>query len=267
MTHDPGRDGRLDPTERKFLGAIRHHLAGWKRKIDGDFGKESYDEELAKLAGDPVYAKFAFDCPEYVLVRLMGRMSISVGRRLGEIYDKLPRFVAAARFDVAPEQVAEKFNGLELDIGLRYALLSQPDCDHVRSVLASYGADGTETGVGIEIRYNFNPNDSARLRKDVYMAGYVQAEGLFPLYLIYSAISPRDEAIARLTRAGWRFLQGTDASDFTTGLFGADFLGILERPEVRSRVHEEVRELMASIFTSHAFAQVAREQPAVEVTS
>src|SRR5690606_11262645 len=111
------------------------------------------------------------------------------------------------------------------------------------------------------------PNDSARLRKDVDMAGYVQAEGLFPLYLIYSAISPRDEAIARLTRAGWRFLQGADASDFTTQLFGADFLGILERPEVRSKVHEEVRELMSSIFTSHAFAQVAREQPAVEITS
>lgn len=267
MTSDSNNDDRLDPTERKFLDAIRHHLAGWKRKIDGDFGKASYDEELAKLAGDPVYAKFAFDCPEYVLVRLMGRMSISVGRRLGEIYDKLPRFVASARFDVVPEQVAEKFNGLELDIGLRYELLAIDDREHVAAVLARYGADGTETGVGIEIRYNFNPNDSARLRKDVDMAGYVQAEGLFPLYLIYSAISPRDEAIARLTRAGWHFLQGEEASNFTTSLFGADFLGILERPEVRDRVHEEVRELMASIFKSHAFAQVAQEQPEADVTS
>src|SRR3954468_23657411 len=103
----------------------------------------------------------------------MGRMSITFGRRLGEIYDKLPRFVASARFDVAPEQVAEKFNGLELDIGLRYSLLSGPDREHLAAVLAEYGADGTETGVGIEIRYNFNPNDSARLRKDVDMAGYV----------------------------------------------------------------------------------------------
>lgn len=267
-THTQNNDDEgLDPTEKKFLGAIRHHLAGWRNKIDTDFGKEAYDDELAKLAGDPVYSKFAFDCPEYVLVRLMGRMSISVGRRLGEIYDKIPRFVASARFDVAPAQVAEKFNGLELDIGLRYDLLSDEDKAHVASVLAKYGADGSETGVGIEIRYNFNPNDSARLRKDVDMAGYVKDEGLFPLYLIYSAISPRDEAIARLTRAGWHFLQGEGASDFTTQLFGADFLGILERPEVRDRVHKEVRELMGSIFTSYAFAQVAKEQPTVEVTS
>lgn len=260
-------DNRLDPTEKKFLDAIRHHLAGWKRKIDGDFGKESYDAELEKLAGDPVYAKFAFDCPEYVLVRLMGRISISIGRRLGEIYDKLPRFVASARFDVAPERVAEKFNGLELDIGLRYEFLSEQDRQHLLDVLANHGADGSETGVGIEIRYNFNPNDSARLRKDVDMANYIQEEGLFPLYLIYSAISPRDEAIARLTRAGWHFLQGDDASNFTNELFGADFLGILERSEVQERVHEEVRQLMASIFTSHAFSQVAVERLSAEVTS
>lgn len=260
-------NSELDPTEQKFLEAIRHHLAGWKRKIDGDFGKRSYDEELAKLAGDPVYAKFAFDCPEYVLVRLMGRMSISVGRRLGEIYDKLPRFVASARFDVSPSQVAEKFNGLELDIGLRYRLLSTEDKSHVSKILAKYGATGGESGVGIEIRYNFNPNDSSRLRKDVDMANYVQGAGLFPLYLIYSAISPRDEAIARLRRAGWNFLQGADASAFTNDLFGADFLGILERPEVQKRVHDEVRDLMASIFKSHAFKQVAAERDELIITS
>lgn len=258
---------KLDPTERRFLAAIHHHISGWKQKIKADFGKECYEGELSKLAGDPVYAKFAFDCPEYVLVRLMGRMSISVGRRLGEIYDKIPRFVASARFDVEPEKVAEKFNGLELDIGLRYEFLSKDDCKFLAGILARLGADGTETGVGIEIRYNFNPNDSSRLRKDVDMATYVKAEGLFPLYLIYSAISPRDEAIARLTRAGWHFLQGRQASDFTTELFGADFLGILERPEIREVVHEEIRELMGSIFTSYAFAQVAQARPEVEITS
>ena len=249
-------DSALDPTERKFIKMFRHHLSGWKRKIDRDFAKPSYDMELAKLATDPVYAKFALDCPEYVLVRLMGRMSISVGRRLGEIYDKLPRFVASARFDVSQEKVAEKFNGLELDIGLRYDYLSIADREHVTATLASYGADGSETGVAIEIRYNFNPNDSARLRKDVDMAEYVRKAGLFPLYLIYSAISPRDEAIARLTRAGWYFLQGEDASDFSIQLLGIDFLGILERADVRERVQKEVRELMASIFSSYAFSQV-----------
>ena len=259
-------DGKLDATEARFLDAIRHHLQGWRNKIASDFGRECYEVELEKLASDPVYSKFAFDCPEYVVVRLMGRMSISVGRRLGEIYDKIPRFVAGARFNIAPDRIAEKLNGLELDIGLRYSLLSQDDQAFVASVLKKQGATDNTKGVGIEIRYNFNPNDSSRLRKDVEMAKYVQAEGLLPIYLIYSAISPREEAIARLTRAGWRFLQGREASDFTTELFGADFLGIMERTEVRDRIHEEVRQMMRSIFESYAFEQVARSQPGISVS-
>jgi hypothetical protein len=252
---------RLTNVEQRFLDAIKHHLDGWRRKIELDFSKPSYDTELAALESDPVYRTFAFDCPEYVMVRLMGRMSISIGRRLGEIYDKIPRFVASARFNVSPDQVAEKFNGLELDIGLRFKLLSKPDQAHLAAMLKQFGdaAKGC-TGVGIEIRYNFNPNDSSRLRKDCTMAEHVESEGLFPLYLIYSAISPRDEAIARLTRAGWTFLQGKAASDFTTGLFGADFLGIMEQPEIRQEVHNEVRSLMKSIFDSYAFHQVAKAE-------
>jgi hypothetical protein len=260
-------DEDLNPIERKFLAAIRHHIAGWTRKVEFDFGHRCYEEELQKLKGDPVYQKFGFDCPEYVLVRLMGRMSISVGRRLGEIYDKVPRFVAGARFNVSPDQVAEKFNGLELDIGLRYSLLSAEDRTHLAQVLAKHGALATATGVGVEIRYNFNPNDSARLRKDVDMAGYVQEQGLFPVYLIYSSISPRNDAIGRLTRAGWNFLQGVEASNFTTELFGADFLGIMERPEVSRRIHDEVRAVMRAIFESYAFKQVGRSQPSVNVAS
>lgn len=256
----------LNRTEEKFLAAMRHHLDGWRKKVTADFGAASYDEELQKLAGDPVYHKFAFDCPEYVVVRLMGRMSISVGRRLGEIYDKIPRFVAGARFNIAPKQVAEKFNGLELDIGLRYALLSDKDRAHVASVLSRYEAASPITGVGIEIRYNFNPNDSARLRKDVQMVEYVKEAGLLPVYLIYSSISPRHDAIARLRRAGWIILQGTEASDFTTALFDVDFLGIMERPEIQERIHAEVRQIMRTIYESHAFRQVARSQPAVTVS-
>ncbi len=250
---------KLTPLEDRFLAAIKHHLRGWKDKIEADFGQRSYDAELAQLRSDPVYSKFAFDCPEYVMVRLMGRMSISVGRRLGEIYDKIPRYVASARFDVTPEQVAEKFNGLELDIGLRFANLQASDRQHVIQTLKAFGMKpGAIKGLGIEIRYNFNPNDSSRLRKDVAMAQYVEAEGLFPLYLIYSAISPRDEAIARLTRAGWTFLKGQEATNFTTALFGIDFLGIMENPKVKNEIHTEVRSLMGGIFESYAFGRVVK---------
>lgn len=252
----------VDPkiVEHRFLAAVKHHLDGWRAKIANDFSIASYKEELASLASDPVYSKFALDSPEYVLTRLVGRMSISVGRRLGEIYDKIPRFVASARFGVTPDQVAEKFDGLELDIGLRYNDVSEEDRKHLKSTIKAQGGDPEKfKGIGIEIRYNFNPNDSSRLRKDCDMADKLKEAGLFPMYLIYSAISPRDEAIARLKRAGWLFLQGKDASDFTTSLFAIDFMATMENEKVWGEVKSEVREIMCGIFESKAFEQIKKK--------
>jgi hypothetical protein len=187
-------------------------------------------------------------------------MSISIGRRLGEIYDKIPRFVASARFGVTPDQVAEKFDGLELDIGLRYKEVSEDDQKHLENTIKGLGGDPEKfKGIGIEIRYNFNPNDSSRLRKDCDMADKLKEAGLFPMYLIYSAISPRDEAIARLTRAGWMFLQGKDASDFTTNLFAIDFMATMENEKVWGEVKAEVREIMRGIFESKAFEQIKKK--------
>ena len=246
----------MNATEKEFLKSISHHFEGWQRKITHDFSKESYDKELADLSKDPVYSKFALNCPEYVLVRFMGRMSISIGRRLGEMYDKLPRFIASARFGLSLEQIAEKFHGLELDVGLRYSALSNHDKEHIVKLLSNYGADSTEAGVGIEIRYNFNPNDSARLRKDEAMAKYVLSAKLFPLYLIYSDISPRDDAIGRLTRAGWKFLRGNEALDFTNNLFGVNFMDILQQPQVRNQIQNDVQKIMTSITTSYAFSKI-----------
>jgi recombinational DNA repair protein (RecF pathway) len=98
------------------------------------------------------------------------------------------------------------------------------------------------------------------------MATHTKAARLFPLYLIYSGISPRNEAIARLTRAGWTFLQGSRASEFSTALFGADFLGIMEQEEIKKEIHDEVRAIMRSIFESYAFKQVAESQPKLDVS-
>src|SRR5690606_12444668 len=89
-------------------------------------------------------------------------------------------------------------------------------------------------GIGIEIRYNFNPNDSARLRKDVAMAENLAFNGLLPIYLVFSGISPRDEAIARLKRAGWSFLIGKPAVQFAKDLLGLDLATILEKPDVQA---------------------------------
>lgn len=252
----------VDPklVEHRFLAAVKHHLDGWRSKIANDFSMKSYETELASLASDPVYSKFALDSPEYVLTRLVGRMSISVGRRLGEIYDKIPRYVASARFGVSPEQVAEKFDGLELDIGLRYKDVSEEDKTHLKSTIKALGgAPEAFKGIGIEIRYNFNPNDSSRLRKDCDMADKLKEAGLFPIYLIYSAISPRDEAIARLKRAGWLFIQGKEASDFTTNLFAIDFMATMDNEQVWGEVKSEVREIMRGIFDSKAFDQIEKK--------
>ena len=248
--------------EDRFLAEVKHHLAGLQAKIDNDFSMKSYSEELADLRGDPVYSAFALDSAEYTLVRLMGRMSISIGRRLGEIYDKIPRYVAAARFNVSAATVAEKFEGLELDIGLRYRdLQDKADVAHVKEQIRLLKGDPEKfSGIGIEIRYNFNPNDSSRLRKDCDMASHLIAEGLFPIYLIYSSISPRDEAIARLKRAGWLFLAGKEASDFSTRLFSIDFMATMRNPAVWEPVQVEVRKIMRSLYQSTAFAQVGLSQ-------
>jgi hypothetical protein len=243
--------------KERFLVSLRHHLAGLRLKVESDFSQSNYERELHALESDPVYSKFALDSPEYVLVRLIGRMSISIGRRLGEIYDKIPRFVAAARFGLRPEQVAPTLVNLELDIALRFSYLAAADIEHIQGILNQYlPLTSKSEGVGIEIRYNFNPNDSARLRKDVTMAEYVQAENLLPVYLIYSAISPRLEAISRLERAGWNFLTGGSAISFSQALFGLDLASILDEPEIREEVRREVTEIMDAMIESPAFESV-----------
>jgi len=243
--------------EQKFLESLRHHLSGLRSKVENDFSKVSFEYELNELRRDPVYSKFAFDSPEYVLVRLMGRMSISIGRRLGEIYDKIPRFVAAERFGLSPDQVAPKLHELELDIGLRFSDLTYEDIVHVKKTVNQYLQFAkSSNGVGIEIRYNFNPNDSARLRKDVTMADYVKADGLLPIYLIFSVISPRDEAITRLQRAGWNFLVGESAISFARELFGLDLTQILDKPNIKTDIQKKVSEIMQAIISSYAFQVV-----------
>ena len=144
--------------EERLAEALSHHIRGWHEKINDDFCKENYENELKKLEGDPVYSKFGFAIPQYVLIRLMGRISISIGRRLGEIYDKVPRFVAAARFGLDVSDVSPKLDGLELDIGIKRNKLSEEDNIHLLDTLSKFFTLQREySGIGIEIRYNFNP--------------------------------------------------------------------------------------------------------------
>jgi len=234
---------------------LRYHLGGLRGKIKRDFGQASYEKELAALRRDPVYKRFSLDNPQYVLVRFMGRVSISIGRRLGEIYDKIPRYVTAARFDLSQEQVAPKFDGLELDIGIPLTGLSIEDADHVRSIISSHFPNYSNLSVGIEIRYNFNPNDSSRLRKDVDMADLLTNNGYFPIYLIFSSISPREDAISRLTRGGWNFLIGDQAASFMNELLSVDITAILDIPSVREEIRTEVNSIMRELFDTYAFRQ------------
>jgi len=244
--------------ETRFLESLRWHLAGWRQKVEHDFSKGAFTKEIQDLQSDAVYRDFGFARAEYVLVRLMGRMSISIGRRLGEMYDKLPRLVAAARFGLSPPDVVECFDGLELDVAIRRGLMSPTDQRHFDEVTqAWFSASAPTQSLAIEIRYNFNPNDSARLRKDIRMAELVRAAGFFPLYLVFSGISPRRDAIGRLTRAGWHFLVAAQATAFMRDLLNIDIMDILQRPAVQAELREEVDTLMRTIFTSFAFRQAA----------
>lgn len=236
----------------EFWEELDHHLTGWLEKVSEDFSKNAFNRELADLRRDPVYASFGFAIPEYVLIRLMGRVSISIGRRLGEVYDKIPRILAQARFQLPHGSVAPKIKKkLELDVCIPINELSIVDVAHVNKVASKHiKRKLLAGGMGIEIRYNFNPNDSARLRKDVDMASLLIQSDLTPVYLIFSTISPRDEAIARLKRAGWTFLVGKEAESFMRDLIGMDFAAILK--DVRTDLDSKVSGIMKEIYTSHA---------------
>lgn len=256
--YEPERepDKELSIVEERFLEAIRHHFRGWHAKVDTDFSESAFQNELDALTGDEVYAAFGFANPAYVLTRLVGRMSISIGRRLGEIYDKIPQIATGARFGLDSNDVVIKVRGkLLLDIHIPFAKLSSNDKDHAVNVLQRHAkVDLTNVqGIGIEVRYNFNPNDSARLRKDKEMAGYLIEDGLVPVYLVFSSISPRDEAIASLRRAGWRFLIGDAAIQFMKDLVEMDFHAILSKPKVKAEVAKEVEAMMGNMLRSAAF--------------
>jgi len=245
--------------ERKFIEAIDSHLKGWALKVNNDFSKANFENELNALKGDPIYADFKFDTPEYVLIRFMGRMSISIGRRLGEIYDKIPRFAAAAKFDLNPQQISPKFDGLELDIGIVQSDISEPNKEHLNTICQKYFKEKLAGGLGIEIRYNFNPNDSSRLRKDVEMGEVLRKQDYTPVYLVFSSISPRQDAISRLEKSGWNFLIGADAVKFMNELLEIDLETILKKKEISEEIKKSVDAIMKSIYDSHAFQEVLKK--------
>ena len=250
MSSDP----LLTQTRERFLLELRHHFQGWLAKVTKDLSSEEFQKEINSLAGDSVYRSFGLATAEYALVRVMGRLSISIGRRLGEIYDKIPRFVTQARFNLTAAEVAPKMGGkLELDVCVPLTKLSGADSVHVQEVVKCvFRVTEDYNAVAIEIRYNFNPNDSSRLRKDVDMAELLLEAGMLPVYLIFSTISPRDEAIARLKRAGWRFLVGTQATDFMNALIQMNIEVILSSEEVKSEVALEMDRIMRTLYESYA---------------
>ena len=242
----------LKQTQERFLKELRHHFQGWLTKVTQDLSEERFRAEIKSLAEDSVYRSFGLATAEYALVRMMGRLSISIGRRLGEIYDKIPRFVTQARFNLTAADVAPRIDGkLELDVCVPLSKLNDADLAHVREVVRyRLSPAASYTALAIEIRYNFNPNDSSRLRKDVQMAELLLAQKMFPVYLIFSTISPRDEAIARLKRAGWTFLVGTQAADFMNDLIQMDIETILSSEDIRNEVALEMDRIMRTVYVS-----------------
>jgi len=238
--------------EQVIIDELNHQLDGWIIKCD-DFERELFEKELLDLKSDTLYPVFSLDTPQYATIRIMGRLSISIGRRLGELYDKIPRLLAMYQYDLTKSQVAPKYNGLELDICLSSLDIK---CGKFKNIIEIYNSFFTspmaKNGLGIEVRYNFNPNDSSRLRKDCVMASEITAEGLTPIYLVYSSISPREEAIKRLERAGWNFLIGQDALSFSSEILGLDVSCIWRRDAIRKVINSKVDEMMDKIKNSYA---------------
>ena len=245
--------------EQRLLDQLKYHFAGWLTKIESDFSEFGFEQELSNLTSDPLYTSFHLASSEYALVRVMGRISISIGRRLGQIFDSMPKYVTQTRFGLDAAVVSPKLQDkLNLDVCIPLEDLTLSDRAHVLKVCEDKQLKLDESsGLGIEIRYNFNPNDSSRLRKDVEMANILLDINLTPVYLIYSSISPRDEAIARLRRAGWTFFIGQDATDFTNALIGMDLGNILNRDGIREEVAKEMDIVMTKLYSSYGFNKLA----------
>lgn len=241
----------------EVINMLRSQLEGLHKKIREDFSLDSYNSEQDLLSSDPIYNQFYLNSPEYVNIRLMGRVSISIGRRIGEIYDKVPRMLAINKYGIQSVDVTPKIGGLELDVCLRFSQLSQEDIKYLSDIHKKYLNEDINTdGFGIEIRYNFNPNDSSRLRKDCEMAKNLERENLTPIYLIFSSISPRNDAIKRLATAGWKFLIGQDANNFSKDIFGLDIGGIFQEPEIQKEIKQKINDIMNELKSSHAFKQM-----------
>ncbi len=241
---------------------LRHHLGGWKDKVDADFAQANFEKEIRGLSNDPVYAKFHLATPDYVFIRLMGRMSVSIGRRLGEIYDKIPRFTAQGRYNLRREQVVTKLGGLEIDIRLLFSDLEQVDLSYLEQVITKHLKinPAVYRGLGIEIRYNFNPNESSRLRKDKQLAGLMMDEGLYPIYLVFADNSPRlEDAVTSLERAGWNFLIAKPALNFMAEVVGFDISVVVDEEAVSKEIRKEIEIIMQGIWSSYAASQLTSQ--------
>lgn len=221
-----------------------------------DFNKDNFQRELSLLKSDTLYPTFNLDTVEYTVIRLMGRMSISIGRRLGELYDTIPRNLAMHRYDLNKQQVSPLYNGLAVDVCLSKDFIEITKFYFIETAYLHYFCNKLCTnGLGIEIRYNFNPNDSSRLRKDCVMAQEILSHQLTPIYLVYSSISPRDEAIARLQRSGWNFLIGQRALDFSSEILGLDVSTIWRNQKIKNVIHSKINEMMNNIKKSYGIQE------------
>lgn len=244
--------------EDRFIEIVRQQLKGLSKKVENEFSQKNYEKELLELTEDPVFSKFSFNTAEYVLIRFMGRISISIGRRLGHIYEKVPRYAAAARFHLSPKDIAPKFNKLELDVGLDFSKITSQDISRIKKLYKKYFDDREhKKGIGIEIRYRFSPNDNARITKDVNMGKYLANAGLTPVYLIFSSDIKRfKDAIPRLRKSGWSFLAGEKAIEFINELLLLDIQSLLDEPAIKDEIKKVIDEILKNLVSSHAFNQV-----------
>jgi len=78
-------------------------------------------------------------------------------------------------------------------------------------------------------------------------------------YLIFSSISPRQDAISRLERAGWNFIIGEDARQFSTDLYNIDLSQILQKEAIYNSIKNKMDEIMRSLYLSHAYLEAGKK--------
>lgn len=262
----------MNDIEKTVREIIFHELT--RMKTD-----EDVTEDLAylKIENDLLADVFLLNAPSIVQMKLGGRITTSIHRKVGDACEKATRAIIGIVYSIKPERlVAERMVTIDLGDGRTEqvtrkidVLLKAENLDAIKKqkLLAIIPQFSTEflsnvgvretyrgydlskayfTGVGIEVRHAYQSADSKRVQGDKSLAELFIKERLLPVMLIYSGLV--NWSVINAYKRYWLVKVGNNAFDFIKDTTGIDFGGILRslKPDVHHFIKGRLSEFRIS---------------------